>query len=154
MKILLAIDGSSFSDCAVEEVAQRTWPSATEVKVLTVLERPILPAAEPWTLPDNYFEELERASEEHAKTAIERAVSRLKARPESNLRVTSVIIEGHPRHAIVDEADRWGADLIVVGSHGYRGLTRLWVGSISKAVASQARCSVEIVRKRETAKAA
>jgi nucleotide-binding universal stress UspA family protein len=154
MKILLAIDGSSFSDCAIEEVAQRTWPSATEVKVFTVLERPILPAAEPWTLPDNYFEELERASEEHAKTTIERAVSRLKSRKADSLKITSTIVEGHPRYAIVEEADRWGADLIVVGSHGYRGLTRLWLGSVSKAVATEAKCSVEIVRKRENPKAA
>ena len=154
MKILLAIDGSSFSDSAVQEVAQRNWPPASELKVLTVLERPILPAAEPWALPDNYFEELERASEDHARIAIERAISQLGSRRADNLKVTSLIVEGHPRHAIVDEADRWGADLIVVGSHGYRGLTRLWLGSVSRAVASQAKCSVEIVRNRQTAKAA
>src|SRR5712691_3272033 len=132
MKILLAIDGSSFSDCAVEEVAQRTWPHGSEVKLLTVLERPILPAAEPWTLPDNYFAEIEKAAEEHAKTAIERAARLLQSRQGDRLKVTPEIIEGSPRHVIVEKADRWGADLIVVGSHGYRGLTKLWLGSVSQ----------------------
>jgi nucleotide-binding universal stress UspA family protein len=58
------------------------------------------------------------------------------------------IVKGHPKHAIVDEAETWDADLIVVGSHGYRGLTRLWLGSVSQAVASHAKCSVEIVREK------
>ncbi|HKG22127.1 MAG TPA: universal stress protein, partial [Blastocatellia bacterium] len=57
-------------------------------------------------------------------------------------------IVGHPRYLITDEAERWGADLIVVGSHGYQGLTRLLLGSVSQAVASHAKCSVEIVRGR------
>jgi nucleotide-binding universal stress UspA family protein len=56
------------------------------------------------------------------------------------------VVEGYPKEAILAEAERWGADLIVVGSHGYRGLTRLWLGSVSQAVASHAGCSVEIVR--------
>ena len=50
------------------------------------------------------------------------------------------------KEIILDEAERWGADLIVVGSHGRRGLKRLWLGSVSQAVVSQAKCSVEIVR--------
>lgn len=61
------------------------------------------------------------------------------------------IVRGHPKHAIIDEAEAWDADLIVVGSHGYRGLTKLWLGSVSQAVASHAKCSVEIVRSRERA---
>ena len=53
-----------------------------------------------------------------------------------------------PRDAIVEEAERWGADLIVVGSHGYRGPERALLGSVSQAVATQAKCSVEIARRR------
>ncbi|MFY9574809.1 MAG: universal stress protein [Blastocatellia bacterium] len=50
---------------------------------------------------------------------------------------------------MIDESNAWDADLIVVGSHGYRGLTKLWLGSVSQAVAAHAKCSVEIVRTRE-----
>ena len=53
-----------------------------------------------------------------------------------------------PKDAIVEEAERWGADLIVVGSHGYRGPERALLGSVSHAVATQAKCSVEIARRR------
>jgi nucleotide-binding universal stress UspA family protein len=147
MKILLAVDGSPFSDAAVEQVANIAWAPRTEVKVLHVSERPLIPATEPWALPDNYFEEMDRAASEHAKATVEKARARL-ANP--GLTVTSEIVEGYPKHAIVDDAVSWGADLIVLGSHGYRGLTRLLLGSVSQAVASHAACSVLIVRKPAT----
>lgn len=51
MKILLAVDGSSYSQAAVEEVARRPWPSRTSIKVLSASELRLDPMAEPWILP-------------------------------------------------------------------------------------------------------
>jgi len=56
------------------------------------------------------------------------------------------VLAGKPKWRIVDEAKEWGADSIVVGSHGRRGMTRLLLGSVSEAVAMNADCSVEVVR--------
>lgn len=148
MKILLAVDGSVFSDAAVEEIAQKPWSPLTEVKVISVVEPPLLPIFETWVPPDSYFEELETAAENQARTAVDKAALRLRQQQGDGMIVTTEIIAGHPKYTITDEAEAWGADLIVVGSHGYRGLTRLWLGSVSQAVASQAKCSVEIVRTR------
>lgn len=53
-----------------------------------------------------------------------------------------------PKTVILDEAEYWHADLIVVGSHGRRGLDRLLLGSVSEAVATYAHCSVEVIRSR------
>ncbi len=64
----------------------------------------------------------------------------------SELLVTPVLLEGHPKDVILEEAERWGADLIVVGSHGYGAIRRLFLGSVSLGVATGAPCSVEIVR--------
>jgi len=47
---------------------------------------------------------------------------------------------------ILDEAESWGADLIVLGSHGYNAWKRFLLGSVSQAVVSHAKCSVEVVR--------
>jgi nucleotide-binding universal stress UspA family protein len=53
---------------------------------------------------------------------------------------------GEPRAFILDEAKAWGADLIVLGSHGRHGLDRMLMGSVSESVALYAHCSVEVVR--------
>jgi hypothetical protein len=47
MKILLAVDGSVYSDAAVEEVAKRSWPPQSEVKVITAAETPVTVGMEP-----------------------------------------------------------------------------------------------------------
>jgi nucleotide-binding universal stress UspA family protein len=60
--------------------------------------------------------------------------------------VHALVEKGDPRAVIVDHAARWNADLIVLGSHGFKGLDRLLIGSVSEAVLRHAPCSVEIVR--------
>jgi hypothetical protein len=57
-----------------------------------------------------------------------------------------VVRSGHPGSMIVDYADKWGADLIVVGSHGRRGLKRVLIGTVAEAVAMHSHCSVEVIR--------
>lgn len=149
MKILLAIDGSSFSDAAVNEIATRPWPAGSDVRVVSVVEPPMLPTVETWVPPENYIDALEQAGEDQARAIVGKAADRINNEQRDRLSVVTDIVKGYPKHAIVDAAEDWGADLIVVGSHGYRGLTRLWLGSVSQAVASHAKCSVEIVKNRE-----
>lgn len=148
MKILLAIDGSSFSDAAVDEIGQRPWPAESEVKIISVVEPPLLPTVETWVPPENYIEALEQAGEEQGRSTVSKAADRITNAQGDKLRVATEIVKGYPKHAIIEAAESWGADLIVVGSHGYRGLTRLWLGSVSQAIALHAKCSVEIVRSR------
>lgn len=149
MRIILAIDGSSFSDAAVTEIAARPWPAESEVRIISVVEPPLLPTVETWVPPDNYIQALEQAGEDQARSVLGKAADRITSEQRDKLRVTTEIVKGHPKHAIIDAAETWEADLIVVGSHGYRGLTKLWLGSVSQAVASHAKCSVEIVRSRQ-----
>ena len=146
MKVLLAVDGSSCSDMAVREVARRPWPPSTQIKVISAIEITVSAVPETWTLPQDYFEETERALRSQADLVIERAVAALESGPDKSLRITSEIIEGSPKHVILEESERWNADLIVVGSHGRKGLERFLLGSVSQAVAAHAKCSVEIVR--------
>ena len=149
MKILLAVDGSQFSDAAVDEVARRPWPDGSELDIISVYEPPALPITETFVLPQSYYEEMERAGKEQARDAINKAIERLRA-AESNLRINSEITRGYPADAVLDRANRWEADLIVVGSHGYSGLKRFLLGSVSQNVSSHAKCSVEIVRAKDT----
>ena len=59
--------------------------------------------------------------------------------------------EGDARKVILDCAAEWEADLILVGSHGRKGVAHMVLGSVSEAVARYAPCSVEIVRLRKNA---
>ena len=63
--------------------------------------------------------------------------------------ISTKVINYSPKHSILNEAESFGADLIMVGSHGGSGLTRFLLGSVSQAVALHADCSVEIVRNRD-----
>jgi nucleotide-binding universal stress UspA family protein len=60
--------------------------------------------------------------------------------------VHTSVKEGNPKITIVEDASKWKADLIILGSHGRTGLDRILMGSVSEAVARYAPCSVEIVR--------
>jgi nucleotide-binding universal stress UspA family protein len=150
VRILLAVDGSEFSDAAVEEIADRPWPPAAEVHVISVIHLPFTPTPETRALPDSYYSQLEKAGRELAGSAINRAISRLRESDparETPLILTSEVIAGHPAETIIEASKKWGADLVALGSHGYRGFTRFLIGSVSHAVATHAPCSVEIVRK-------
>ena len=146
MKILLAVDGSPCSDKAIEEIAHRPWPAASEVKVLTAYELPLPPTPEAWAMPPNYLEELDRAASDQARSVVERAVARLKTGMGLEANVKGEAVPGPPRVVILDVAETWDADLIVVGSHGYRGWERFLLGSVSQSVVAHAKCSVEVVR--------
>lgn len=146
MKILLAVDGSSFSQAAAEAVGRRPWPAPSELRIISVVEPLVTLMTETWVLPDNYWEDAETAATLQAQSAIDEAVAQISAGDARNLNITTAVLHGYPKRVILDEAERWGADLIVLGSHGYGGFKRLLLGSVSQAVAAHAKCSVEIVR--------
>jgi nucleotide-binding universal stress UspA family protein len=144
MKILLAMDGSECSDVAIEEVAKRPWPADSAVRIISVTE-PLPP--EELALPPRCREDIEKAARHRAQTIVERARTRLRESDARFFPISSTVVVDSPEDAIIEEAQRWGADLIVVGSHGYRcPPDRAPLGSVSQAVARQAKCSVEIVR--------
>jgi len=151
MKILLAVDGSPFSDAAAEEVARRPWPEGSEVKIISVVEPLMSLMTETWVLPDNYWDAAEQAATEQAQAALDRAVSCFKEAAIPSLKIVIEIHKGYARHVILDEAEHWGADLIVVGSHGYNRFKRLLLGSVSQAVVAHATCSVEVVHSQKAA---
>ena len=148
MKILIATDGSDYSKAAVNSVAERPWPQGSEVKIISAMEIPYAPATEAWVLPDSYYLELDRVAREQADAAVKDAVGRIESGKASGLEIITKIVSGSAGEVILGEAERWGADLIVLGSHGYSGWQRFLLGSVSHAVATHAHCSVEIVRQK------
>lgn len=144
IKILLATDGSDYSVSAARSIAARSWPPDSEVKIISVIEQ-IVPAAEPWYAAGAVAE---RVREDNRKISQEAISAAEKIIASAGIKTETEILEGSPKRRIVDESVEWGAHLIVVGSHGRRGLTRYLLGSVSEAVAMHAHCSVEVIRDR------
>ena len=149
-RIIIGVDGSGYSDAAVDEMSRRVWPEGSVVKVVSVVRLPFTPNEETRSLPDSYYSQLEKAETGKAQTAITSAVARLKQSGITQPEIESEIILGDAREKILDEAARWEADLIVLGSRGLGGFKRFLLGSVAQGVAAYAPCSVEIIRSGQT----
>jgi len=144
LKILLATDGSECSQAAAQSMAQRPWPAGTAFRILSVVE-PSAPLFRPPYFSPEIMEELRGKDMRRAQEAVSCAESILFG---AGMEASSTVAvpAATPKELILSEAAEWGADLIVVGSHGRRGVNRFLLGSVSEAVALHANCSVEIIR--------
>lgn len=149
MKILLAVDGSKSSQEVVEQAARLPWPERSEIEILSVAEVPSPAMAGPLPMPGAYYVEWEKALEDQAASTVEQALSQFRAIADPAIAVRGRYVKGNTKEALLDEAAKWGADLIMIGTHGYNPFERMWLGSVSRAITSHASCSVEIVRPRE-----
>src|SRR5437870_9048716 len=143
MRILLAIDDSKFSEAAVETVIKQARPHGTEVRILHVVESPPLLVARELGGYEPALENVLESQKQDAEALVAKTAELLRAR---GLKVTAALNMGDPKSKILDVAEEWHADLIVLGSHGRKGLNRFLMGGVSEAVARHACCSVEIVR--------
>ena len=145
MKILIGVDGSPYSEAALDEVSRRPWPKGSEIIVLNAFDLPLAGTPEVYALPPEYYERLDRICREQADAIVKAAVEKLGALGDAAT-VNSKTVLGPPKSVILEVAESWKPDLIVVGSHGYPTWERLLLGSVSQAVVSHAKCSVEVVR--------
>jgi nucleotide-binding universal stress UspA family protein len=150
LRIILATDGSEFSTAAAKSLASRPWPKDSQVKMVSAVEI-LIPESQvsgyPLSsmFPPSLLDDLMQNARTHAQDAVENA-RKLLAGSKLKVAQEAAIPLGDPRIVILDEAKEWGADIIVMGSHGRRGFNRLLLGSVSESVAVHAHCSVEVVR--------
>ena len=144
IKILLAIDDSKFSDTALRTLAAEHNPAKSAVRILHVVEPVELPYYPELTAPYPVsLGDIKKKRMEAGRRLVERAAARLRA---AGFQVDASVRPGQVRSLVVDVARKWRADLIMVGSHGRKGLARILLGSVSDYVAHHAPCSVQIVR--------
>ncbi len=144
-RLLVAVDGSPNSAATIAEVAARSWPSGSEIEVVTVIHSPVPVFPDPAFSMAAVHAEQERQQAHDAPALLEAAVGRLQS-SSPGVTVSSKVLEGDPAEAIVNEAQRLHADEIFVGSHEHGLLWRGLMGSVSQKVLAQAPCSVQIVR--------
>lgn len=146
MKVLIATDGSDYSQAALEAVTERPWPPDTSFMVLHVVQ-----TLTPAYIGFNYgyaeaMATVDDVGRKEGQKMLDATVKFLKSRlPEGS--VTSSMVDGYILDGILDAAEKFDADLIIVGSHGRTGLAKFFLGSVAEAVLNRAPCSVEVVRK-------
>ena len=136
MKVLLAVDDSKFSEDAAQALISQYPAVGTEVQVLNVVDLAL-------PIPTSYPGEFRRESLKHAEELVHRLGDLLS---HAGFKVRTAVEEGDPTSKIIDHASTWNADVIVMGSHGRKGVEHFLMGSVSEAVVCHAPCSVEVVR--------
>lgn len=143
MLIVLGVDESPHSEAAVEWVKNMTWPKGTRVRVVSSV-RPLIAAySEVYVPGPGISEELTRQELEYHEGLAARVEDRLR---KAGFTTEASVITGDPREVLIAAAKEAKADLIVVGSHGRSGLTKLLLGSVASHVVTHAPCSVMVVK--------
>jgi nucleotide-binding universal stress UspA family protein len=147
VKILLPLDGTEYSDAAANAIIEQCAPERSEILILHADEWPKgLPTSLAFAegpAATEHILSLHETRRREVADFVARAAQRLRA---AGFTTATAVFEGDPQHAILECAAEWRPDLIVLGSHGRRGLDRLVLGSVSDAISRRATCSVEIVR--------
>jgi len=147
MKVVIGIDNSSCSKEAMRLVRTIRWPVNARFIVLSAVPTATAAYAVPGE-PGAFGASVE-AIEEMTK-----AHEEFTARAEDELRTAGLETEarvepGDPGPVIVETADKEKADLVVVGSHGRSGFSKLLMGSVASHVVTHAPCSVLVVKPRK-----
>jgi nucleotide-binding universal stress UspA family protein len=147
MKILFASDASKHSEVAARTINAEFRTQGTEVLVVQVVEPAVYGV--PPQMAQGYAPELQDQLKQ-ASESVERIAETLR---KAGFKAESRVLENEIRTAILDAAQDWNADLIVLGSHGKKGLRKFLMGSVAESVAHHAQCSVLIVRRPEDQRA-
>jgi nucleotide-binding universal stress UspA family protein len=142
--VLLAIDGSPAADIAVDLVAALRWPADTSIRVIEAMDVGPGLFGGPWPgMAVSQADDLETALHAQAMRDVEAARGRVAA---SGRIVSTGVVSGRAATAIIDEAHRIAADLVVVGSRGHGTISSMLLGSVSSEIIDHAPAPVLVAR--------
>ncbi len=151
MKILIATDGSVFSNEAIKKSCQMIKiDENTAIKVISVYESVPIVGTEPFAVSLDYINDANKSLKSEAEGHVFEAVKLIQQlSPETVANLTTKVEMGMPERIIVEAAREWQADLIVVGSHGRGFWGRAMIGSTSDSIIHHSPCPVLVVRESE-----
>lgn len=141
MKILLATDGSEHSEGAAHFLSRLGLTPSDEVIVLHAVSSVSFKDDR-----ESYYYSLKKIKQEIAPRILDSSVDILK---HLNVRLSTAIVDAYPDRGIIDVAVESGADLIVMGARGLRGIKSYLIGSITRAVAINSALPVLVIKSTE-----
>jgi nucleotide-binding universal stress UspA family protein len=144
-RILHATDYSKASGRALSEAIDLAKQNKAELLLVHVIV-PVAPyvAGDQYTGPELYVQ-LEQASKRDAEAGMKKLMAKVK---KAKVKAKSLLLKGSSHDQIVAAAKRQKADLIVIGTHGRTGISKLFLGSVAGRVIATAHCPVLTVRGR------
>ena len=138
-KILVAVDGSEYSNAAVKKAGEIAKKFGSKVTLLTVIK--------PLSVFHEQVAVVEDLQKDEATHILRKAKEIL---IDLDVEAKKLSRKGEPAHEIVEIARTDNVDLIVVGSRGLSGIKKFLLGSVSKKVLEHAHCSVLVVREKRS----
>ena len=142
--IFYATDFSEASERALDEAVSLAKQFGAEIRVVHVIEAVHYVTGEEFAAADLYTK-LEEATERSAATSMQGLLDKI---AKLGVKAESLLLKGSPAEQIVNAAKERNADMIVIGTHGRTGLSKLFMGSVAGRVVSTAECPVLTVRGR------
>lgn len=142
MRVLLAADSSHCSQEALKFVSRLNWDENDQFMMISVVEAlPDAPALFPASAKKHLEAEFVNRGE-----LLEKYKEQLECELGDQFTVETNICCGYPAEEICKYSRAWCADLIVIGSHGRKGLEHLLLGSVAEKVLKNATCVVNVVK--------
>ncbi len=141
-RVLVAIDGSEFSERAFAQALTLAREAGADLRIIHVVDLSVVRGGGEGVNFEGLYESLHEAGERLLSDASTQAL-------ESAVKPEVLLAETETKRiseVIVDEACKWPADLIVIGTHGRRGFSRLFLGSVAEGVSRMSPIPVLLVR--------
>lgn len=143
-RIMVAVDGSHTSELALQEAISLAKAAGAELRIVHAVDEVFLNWDAEYANPAEIWEAMAKTGRDILAKSVATAGA---AGIQADSRLIEITTMGHRiSQALVDEADAWPADLIVVGTHGRRGLSHLFLGSVAEGVARVATKPVLLIR--------
>ncbi len=142
-KIAVALDGSHCAEQALEVALKLAESERAELGICSIVDPIVIVGTTP---PSPALDMLIGDAERAAKRLVTKAVGKAE---EQGLRASGEMRHGMPASEIIEYAKAFGADAIVMGTHGRGGLKRLLMGSVAEAALRESAVPVIVVRDRE-----
>ncbi len=145
-RILVATDGSKTSALALQEACRLAAGSDARLRIVHVIDSPYAYADSWYAAVSVDADAVQRAWRSAGQEVLNQAAAQVR---QAEIPVETALLESDGQRVsrvIVDDAERWPAEVIVVGSHGRQGLEQLLIGSVAEGVARSARVPVLLVR--------
>ena len=145
-RILVPIDGSPTSNRGLEKAIGLASDQTAKICLLHVVDELAVGADGMMYMPPSYIDEFIRALRAGGKELLVRAEAKVR---KHGIEVEAVLLETVGRRVadlIIKQAKKWRADVIVLGTHGRRGLSRVVMGSDAELVLRETPVPVLLVR--------